>query len=204
MRHYTGGLSKLSMVMISVVLTGCGSFTNHPERAILFEREGSDLILNHQTGEAFSFIENRVGEYVCKSPSPDVVVGASVSFSDSIPVTKLLGGEASGSDEFDTASLGGRSPSVLLAREILYRGCELSANHKLSVDQAIELFENSLEKVVAIAEASSQVAGTAAASSGAEATAPAINSVMSSENGTASSSSMDTTSSSDLFDTTSQ
>lgn len=203
MRQFNGGLSKISMVAISAVLTGCGSFANHPERAVLFERDGSDLILNHQTGEAYSFIENRAGEYVCKSPSPDVVVGASVSFSDSIPVTKLLGGEASGSDEFDTASLGGRSPSVLLAREIFYRGCELSANYQLSVDQAIELFENSLEKVVAIAEASAQVAGTGAASSGAGATAPAINSALSSPTDAASSSAAET-STSDVFGTSSE
>ena len=200
MRQFTGGLSKISMVVISAVLTGCGSFANNPERAVLFERDGSDLILNHQTGEAYAFIENRAGEYVCKSPSPDVVVGASVSFSDSIPVTKLLGGEASGSDEFDTASLGGRSPSVLLAREILYRGCELSANYQLSVDQAIDLFQNSLEKVVAIAEASAQVAGTEAASSGAAATAPAINSTLSD----AASTGATEDSTSETFDTSSE
>ena len=48
------------------------------------------------------------------------------------------------------SSLGGRNSTVLLARDILYRVCELSANTKANYDQSRDLFLNALKTIQAL------------------------------------------------------
>lgn len=52
-------------------------------------------------------------------------------------------------------ALGGRSPSVLITRELMYRACEMSLNLNLSSEQAIEIYLKTLSAIPAIAGANS-------------------------------------------------
>lgn len=150
------------LLALTILLGGCSSLGTPEERATLFERNGTDLVVDHQNGISHTFKSINDADRGCRSPSPDVVMGSSNSFSESIPL-KLMGSEqASESSQFDAAMLGGRSPSVLISREILFRGCELASNHQLSTDQALALFRDSLEKIAVIVQTMKQEPGTAA------------------------------------------
>lgn len=153
------------LVALTTFLGGCSSLRTPVERSTIFDRNGTDLVVDHQNGISHTFKSANDADRGCRSPSPDVVMGSSSAFSESVPL-KLMGSEqASASKQFDTAMLGGRSPSVLISREILFRGCELASNHQLSTEQALALFRDSLDKIAVIVQTTRQEVGTAAGSS---------------------------------------
>ena len=64
------------------------------------------------------------------------------------------------------AALGGRSPAVLISREIMYRTCELYVNGRMSKEESISIFKSSLDRVVEVTKAqiaqgtTTQISGT--------------------------------------------
>lgn len=147
-------------VALSALLGGCSSLETPQQRSTLFDRQGTDVVVDHQNGVAYTFKSANDTDKGCRSPSPDVVVGSSTAFNESMPL-KLLGSEqAAGNTQFDTAMLGGRSPTVLISREILFRGCELASNYPLTTEQVLALFRDSLEKIVLIVQTAKPQSGT--------------------------------------------
>jgi hypothetical protein len=49
-----------------------------------------------------------------------------------------------------TVALGGRDPAVLIAREMLYRACELSINLNLNTADALRLHRDVLDAIVKV------------------------------------------------------
>lgn len=82
-------------------------------------------------------------QLACRAPQSDSSLNRSVGGS-------LSAGFATGTDGIsDTNSetstnLGGRDPSVLIVREVLFRSCELTMNVNASEEKAEELFYKSL------------------------------------------------------------
>ncbi|MEL7487838.1 MAG: hypothetical protein AAGJ87_11555 [Pseudomonadota bacterium] len=95
-------------------------------------------------------------EKFCMSAETDAVPTDSVGFALS-----YRGAQASETSGAGAGILGGRSAAVLIARDILYRTCEISLNYDLSKDEALALFNTALEKVQAVAATDAQ-AGAAA------------------------------------------
>lgn len=80
----------------------------------------------------------------CMSPAPDAVHTTSNGVALQVPIptgTEDLSTERSSGAK----SLGGRTESVLLAREFLYRACEFSVNHNLTKEEAKSLYLKSLD-----------------------------------------------------------
>lgn len=61
--------------------------------------------------------------------------------------------------------LGGRSPAVLITRELMYRACEMVLNLNLNAEQATDLYLKTLESIHDIASANTSI-GTQALISG--------------------------------------
>lgn len=97
-------------------------------------------------------------EKFCMSPETDAVPTASVGFAFS-----YSGVSASDTSGVGAGALGGRSEAVLIAREIMYRTCEITLNYDLTKEEALTLFNAALEKVEAVA-ATESGAGSAAVS----------------------------------------
>lgn len=157
--------------VVLAALSGCGALRGPEATASVFDRDGTDVVIDHQNGISYHITPAATREKVCRSSQPDVVVGSSEAISESMPLKALGGEQASVSSQFDAVNLGGRSPAVLIVREILYRGCELAANHALTADQSLALFRESLDKIVQIAQFGMQSVGTAASISAGAATA---------------------------------
>lgn len=85
-------------------------------------------------------------EFICNLPAPD----ASISVQETANVSIGLGGvadRASGGVGVNEASLGGRTTSVLIAREMYYRTCEFSRNYNLSRAEAMQLFRTTMHVI---------------------------------------------------------
>jgi hypothetical protein len=161
---FVGGLTL-------TLLAGCGALRGPEATASVFDRNGTDVVVDHQNGIAYHITPATALEKVCRSPAPDVVVGTSAAVSESMPLKALGGEQASVSSQFDAVNLGGRNPAVLIVREIFYRGCELAINHDLSAEQSLALFRETLDRTVQIAQIPMQSPGTVAAISAGAATA---------------------------------
>lgn len=87
----------------------------------------------------------------CAEPAPDVALQSLVKVTENLKVTTPSGtqGEGSFSGEFasNVIQLAGRTQLVLLAREMLYRACELAVNHDTDHRTAVELYQAARELV---------------------------------------------------------
>lgn len=83
--------------------------------------------------------------------------GSDATFSQSdtgdISISLISTGTSSDSDKADNSEssgeteMGGRTPGVLMAREMFYRTCEFSNNYQLSKDEAMQLYVQTLNAV---------------------------------------------------------
>lgn len=93
----------------------------------------------------------------CLSVETDAVPTATAGFS----ITKS-GNSISETDSVGAGILGGRSPGVLISRELMYRTCEFISNHRLSDKDATALFRTAMKHVEAVAVADAAEPATTA------------------------------------------
>ena len=89
--------------------------------------------------------------FICAMPPPDAVFSQSDNADFSLLAYKGAGTDNTKATESSEGNeMSGRTPGVLLARELFYRVCELSRNNNIEKSQAIELFNKTLEAVTKI------------------------------------------------------
>lgn len=81
---------------------------------------------------------------LCAEPAPDVALESVEKVTANLKTVLQSGQTIEGSVATEFASkvmeLAGRTQLVLLAREMLYRACELSINHNTGPEKALELY----------------------------------------------------------------
>lgn len=88
----------------------------------------------------------------CSEPSPDATFSQEESMNFSF-VSNTTGNDSSGESEGSgEGEMEGRTPAVMMTRELMYRLCEFSRNNKLSKEEAISLYRENLSIIKAIAE----------------------------------------------------
>ena len=139
----------LMLFLVSVFITASGCTASKTEPTMV-DRDGIDAMVMTEDQEVTYIKKPGDLERICASRGAD-----SVATSESAIVLGFSGGgggenlgEQTGRGEL---GLGGRSPSVLITRELLYRACELTNN--LNTDEATtieiyKMFLQSLERIV--------------------------------------------------------
>lgn len=144
--HKLSSISSFAVIII--LLSGCASdkqlAPSHLEinRNSLVEVTGSTAGLSQTY-----FVRKDSGYWVCNQPMPDAAFDQTKdkSFNFSVIGRNSEGGnDASGSVN---AEMAGRTPGVLIAREMFYRACEFTSNSDLSKDQAMEVYLKTLDAV---------------------------------------------------------
>ena len=99
-------------------------------------------------------------ELFCQGPTPD----AAPAYAESLSLGSTSAA-VGGAEDVAAGILGGRSPSVLIARELLYRACEFSLNYRLDRDEAMALYQQTLALIerIAITQTGTGSAAVAAA-----------------------------------------
>jgi hypothetical protein len=117
----------------------------------------------------------------CRSPSPDFAVTASEGVS--IVGLPLAGGRGIGQDASEGAlALGGRNPEVLVAREFMYRACELALNINADAKTTRDIYTKFLQAIKDIAQSQTGTGTAALAGVPADACLPAAKSPAASGN----------------------
>ena len=89
------------------------------------------------------------GHRLCLEPNPDAVQTSSIGLGVGLP---QVGEQTSISDGVGGIALGGRNPEVLIARELLYRACEVSLNVNANYAQTRDIYREFLAAVREIAK----------------------------------------------------
>ncbi len=149
--------SNLKLAVFSVIstlsLASCQSFGPATTQ---IKRDGIDIISTN-SDQKLSYIKTRGNnEIFCAPREGDIADTYSSGASLGLSVT---GKSESVSDSSGKGaiSLGGRNPEVLLARELLFRACELASNTNADGPQAVQIYSLFLDKMI---EMSQSISGT--------------------------------------------
>lgn len=131
-----------------VALGGCtAAFEPGPTKTEL----GAGTAISHTASLSHTLVLDGAGSLVaCAQPAPDA--GFSQSGENEISFSLIeIGTSTTDADEAAEESaeveLSGRTPAVLITRELLFRLCELSRNQKLTGAQAADLYSQTLDAV---------------------------------------------------------
>lgn len=137
-------LSAYSLML--VLLGGCSTAVPEPSIKTI-SLDGIKLVSSTAASSSFLVSKKESIYSFCQQPTPDVGFDSSEASNFSI---SLVG---SGSDSEGTESsvsdpeLIGRTPTVLMTRELFYRLCEFSKNTNLKQADAITLYNKTLDTV---------------------------------------------------------
>ena len=149
---------KVTFILSLLLLSGCVSAPGSNTRNVHYQaRSGVDTLLMPAEYREVYFNGGETGDKHCRAPGPDFTVQASDGGSvggSLMQGTKDSLGISSGESAL---TLGGRSPEVLLARELLYRACELSLNTNANSQQATDIYYRFLDAVVQLSKHQSKI-----------------------------------------------
>ena len=137
-------LLKLSLITFTLIMSGCTLGPNKP-----FHTDSNGIRIHSSTSDLKSTYMKDHGskEIMCAARQSDVADTKGGGVGIGVGAEKISDSVSQGA-----ISLGGRNPSVLLAREILFRTCELSMNYSLTKKEAIKIFHDSLKTVNAFSK----------------------------------------------------
>lgn len=114
-----------------------------------------DIFTDLQNGVSYAIVPAKSGDSICRTPAPDALADESDSTALSFD------GQSVGADQsFSVDGLGGRSPEVLIARELIYRLCQLSVNVQLSKEQALKIYGDTIGKITYMVNSAPAETGT--------------------------------------------
>jgi len=107
-------------------------------------------ILTTTSGQGQIYVMTRDNNhYLCSLPQPDSAFdqtdGGNLDFS-----LISTGGDksATSNEDSEEVELAGRTPTVLMTRELFFRACEFSSNYQLTKDEAKALYMKTLDGVL--------------------------------------------------------
>lgn len=149
-------LQRLRLPLLGVAFlafaTGCS--TSQPKAVISsLGTEQDHHVISKTASLATTLVVPRNTKYfLCASPPPDAVFTQADTVGFAISVLNFgKGTDDSNSEASTEEAMIGRTPAVVLTRELLYRFCEFQLNHRLDRDQAIDLYRQNLSIIREIA-----------------------------------------------------
>ncbi len=141
-------LYVLLLIVVLVLLSACSASVPKPK---MINREGINPLVLTDDHKVTYFKQDGHRERICASREADAVAtsqtGVSMGFT-TLGGTETIG-EQSGRGEL---ALGGRSPLVLITRELIYRACELTMNLNTDEKTSIEVYRMFLTSLAHIAK----------------------------------------------------
>jgi hypothetical protein len=141
-------VKKLSLaVILTLVLASCSSMIGSNQNSqIIHERDGIDIVLVPENYVATYFTSEIHGERHCRAPDPDVTSESG----DSFDLGDAAGDNIGFSDTLKSIELTGRTPPLLLTRELMYRACEMTSNINTDKEETIAIYERFLKAIIEI------------------------------------------------------
>ncbi|MGE4418895.1 MAG: hypothetical protein AB7D38_03550 [Sulfurimonas sp.] len=141
-------MKKNILITGSVITLLMLNFTGCAVKGDLFtkeiDRSGIDLIVMEEGSKVTYLKDPNTLERFCASREIDTTK----TFNEGLGLGLSAGGtqeQISGGEGTGAIALGGRSPAVLITREMMFRACELALNLNLDSEKTIEIYKMFLE-----------------------------------------------------------
>lgn len=154
-------LKKIHLVLLFsaiLVITGCSTAT--PKPTITDNFNGIHIYSTTSQIQSSFLKDKGSNQHFCDARGSDVAD----THSDGFGISAALVGKNEGISESSShgaVALGGRSPAVLITREVMYRTCEMIMNLDLDNEVALDLYIKTLELVTTLVKNDTNI-GTAA------------------------------------------
>lgn len=144
-------LRRTGVLSLALAVAGCTAAFE--PKTITSELKGGSVISN-TASLAHTFVHTKPGKlFTCSLSHPDAAFDQADEGDISVSLIAIDnsqtdgGGDAESSEE---AEMAGRTPAVLMARELFFRACELSQNLNLDKKEALALYNKTLDVVKAV------------------------------------------------------
>lgn len=130
------------------LLSGCTTLEYpSPKQSTL----DNNHILTTTSGQGQIYVMTRNNDhYLCSLPQPDSAFDQKDGGNVDVSLISTGGDKgASTTEDSEEVELAGRTPTVLMTRELFFRACEFSSNYQLNKEEAKSLYLKTLEGVFA-------------------------------------------------------
>lgn len=138
------------VTIITLVLASCSAMRGGSQDSqVIHERPGIDVVLVPESYVATYFTSESHGERHCRAPDPDITS----TRNDSLTLPGGLGGIGDSigfTDKITATELKGRTPGLLLTRELMYRACEMTSNLNTDKEMTIAIYDRFLKAIAEI------------------------------------------------------
>ena len=138
-------INILLSLFVVTLLTNCTTLERPKPTGHLIKDQ---TFVQQTAGQSFIRMTDKNGTaiHTCTMPQPD----ATFSVTTEEGMGLAIGSEEAtmGSSE---AEMVGRTPTVLMSRELFFRTCEFAVNYNLSKKEATDLFNKTLDTVISLA-----------------------------------------------------
>lgn len=146
--QYVMCIQNITLVASLIFLTACSIPPNKP----IISNANGVKIYSSTADRQSTFIKDHGSlERICAARVADVADTKSEAAGLSLGVIGKSEAVSDGASQ-GAISLGGRSPSVLITRELMYRTCETIMNLNLSKTEALQLYLQTLKATVSISQ----------------------------------------------------
>jgi len=136
----------LSILFLAIVISGCQSLIGREDNV----HSVKDISVVHSSSsDQFSYIKTHKDLVrFCTETDIDIQDTSGTGFT-----FKTLGDSIGDKSSSGAVTLGGRDPTVLITRELMFRACELSLNANLEPDDATKIYKGTLDVLIDIIKA---------------------------------------------------
>ena len=147
--NYYRKLGASAGVMVAALLLASCAKLYSPTPIVTDVKENTAI--SSTAGLSHVFVRNDgTRSITCSQPPPDAAFDQAESGSVGLSIS-FGGNEKAGEEESSSElEMSGRTPAVLMSRELFYRACEFSMNFKLNKGEATTLYMKTLDSVTKV------------------------------------------------------
>lgn len=146
----------ITITILAGMLTAC-SLPETKSRILTIDNKNTHAVTYPSNLRGAYFVDKQSSVRFCAEPAPDVALENLQKISANLSATLNSGdqGNAALNAELKTKviELAGRTELLLVAREMLYRACELSINHDITPTQLTKIYDSVSKLIMNLATA---------------------------------------------------
>lgn len=149
-------IKRLSWASVAILLTLTGCATMYEPKPEIIKLQNGEVVSSTAAVRHVYVLDKNSSYWICAEPPSDAAFSQTESSDIQISLISYggKGNDAGGeSDESTELEMSGRSPGLLIARELLYRLNEFSYNQKLTKEEAIALYRENLAIIKSVSVA---------------------------------------------------
>lgn len=135
----------IAIVILTSLASACSSIEKPSPKRFNIDPDSS---ISVTAGTSQTFVRSKSASYrLCSQPMPDVAYDKGDDADINYSFINTSSDQISAQDNSDEIEMAGRTPAILMAREIFYRTCEFSTNFGLNKQEAISLYQQTLKTI---------------------------------------------------------